>query len=106
MVCGQPKLMKTPRGAASLVRLFGARSHFQPADVGVGCGPGGPPHLASSTERYHDRPSFHAGGSAPLRSRLGLRCAVPGALRFFHAAANVPSGNGSRASSADRIRGR
>ena len=30
--------------------LFGGRSHFQLADVGVGLGPGGPPHLASSTE--------------------------------------------------------
>jgi hypothetical protein len=39
---------RTPWSArVPLDPLFAARSHSQLADVGVGCGPGGPPHLAS-----------------------------------------------------------
>jgi len=49
-------MLKTPSGADPLVRavpqdpLFGAPYLYQQADEGVGCGPWGPPHLASSTE--------------------------------------------------------
>jgi hypothetical protein len=60
---------RTPWSArVPLDPLFGVRPHFQPADEGVGCGPGGPPHSVlvccdyrspASVSAYHSCGSVH-----------------------------------------------
>jgi hypothetical protein len=72
------------------------------------CGHPASKELAQNGVRRETVPDMFGGARRTLcascRSRLGfwLSCA----LRFQHAAANVPSGNGSRISRAVRIRGR